>query len=59
MFLDHFDAIPWEALRYMVAEANYGERVIYQKDMITIILILEEIYIQPRNAQAKFKTFKD
>ena len=24
MFLDEYQEIPWDALKYMVAEANYG-----------------------------------
>lgn len=44
MFLDHYDSIPWEALRYMVAEANYGGRVTDPNDRFTINLILEDFY---------------
>lgn len=44
MFLDHYDAIPWEALRYMVAEANYGGRVTDPNDRVTVNLILEDFY---------------
>ena len=53
MFLDHYDAIPWEALRYMVAEANYGGRVTDPNDRITINLVLEDFYcpdmLKPNN----------
>jgi dynein heavy chain len=44
VFLNHYEAIPWEALRYMVAEANYGGRVTDPKDRLTINVILEEFY---------------
>jgi len=44
MFLQHYENIPWEALVYMVAEANYGGRVTDPKDRITISVILEEFY---------------
>jgi len=44
MFLDHYDSIPWEALRYMVAEANYGGRVTDPNDRFTVNLILEDFY---------------
>jgi len=44
MFLNHYEEIPWEALRYMVAEANYGGRVTDANDRITIGLILEDFY---------------
>lgn len=44
MFLNHYDKIPWDALRYMVAEANYGGRVTDPNDRVTIMLILEDFY---------------
>jgi len=44
MFLNHYEKIPWDALRYMVAEANYGGRVTDPNDRITINLILEDFY---------------
>jgi len=44
MFLNHYETIPWEALRYMVAEANYGGRVTDPKDRLTINVVLEEFY---------------
>lgn len=40
MFLDEFDNIPYEALNYMVAEANYGGRVTDDKDRRLIKTIL-------------------
>lgn len=44
MFLNHFEKIPWDALRYMVAEANYGGRVTDPNDRTCIQLILEDFY---------------
>lgn len=44
VFLNHFENIPWEALKYMVAEANYGGRVTDPNDRVTIMLILEDFY---------------
>jgi len=44
MFLNHYEKIPWDALRYMVAQANYGGRVTDANDRITIVLILEDFY---------------
>jgi dynein heavy chain len=40
MFLEHFEEIPWEAIKYMVAEANYGGRVTDPMDRRTINIIL-------------------
>lgn len=44
MFLNNFEKIPFEALRYMVAEANYGGRVTDPMDRRSISLILEDFY---------------
>ena len=44
MFLNHYEKIPWDALRYMVAEANYGGRVTDPNDRTCISLILEDFY---------------
>lgn len=44
MFLDEYEAIPWEALQYMVAEANYGGRVTDPNDRKTINVILRDYY---------------
>jgi dynein heavy chain len=44
MFLNFYEIIPWDALRYMVAEANYGGRVTDINDRLTIMLILEDFY---------------
>ena len=44
MFLNYYQEIPFEALRYMVAEANYGGRVTDPMDRKTINLILLDFY---------------
>ena len=44
MFLNNYEKIPWEALRYMAAEANYGGRVTDPMDRRSINFILEDFY---------------
>ncbi len=44
MFLNEYDEIPWEALNYMVAEANYGGRVTDPKDRRLINILLVDFY---------------
>lgn len=44
VFLNHYENIPWEALKYMVAEANYGGRVTDPNDRTCISIILEDFY---------------
>lgn len=46
MFLDEYEQIPWEALNYMVAEANYGGRVTDPKDRRLISILLQEFYAE-------------
>jgi dynein heavy chain len=43
-FLDEFEEIPWAALQYMVAEANYGGRVTDGQDRRAIVQILSTFY---------------
>lgn len=54
MFLNHYEKVPWDALRYMVAEANYGGRVTDPNDRTTIMLVLEDFYC-PEMLQKNFK----
>jgi dynein heavy chain, axonemal len=42
--LEQYDDIPWEALNYMVAEANYGGRVTDAKDRRLINVLLSTFY---------------
>lgn len=44
MFLNEQEEIPWDALNYMVAEANYGGRVTDPKDRRLIKILLKNFY---------------
>lgn len=44
MFMNYYQDIPFEALKYMVAEANYGGRVTDPMDRIAINEILSDYY---------------
>jgi dynein heavy chain len=54
IFLDEFKEIPYEALTYMGAEANYGGRVTDAQDRRTIVNILGDFY-QPAILEDSFK----
>eukprot|EP00747_Dinoflagellata_sp_TGD_P142224 gnl/TRDRNA2_/TRDRNA2_176217_c4_seq1.p1 gnl/TRDRNA2_/TRDRNA2_176217_c4~~gnl/TRDRNA2_/TRDRNA2_176217_c4_seq1.p1 ORF type:complete len:1013 (+),score=257.37 gnl/TRDRNA2_/TRDRNA2_176217_c4_seq1:215-3040(+) len=43
-FLEDFEGVPLSALRYMVAEANYGGRVTDNQDRRAIIQIITDFY---------------
>ena len=43
-FLDFYDEVPFQALRYMVAEANYGGRVTDPQDRRCITTLLADYY---------------
>jgi len=44
MFLDESEEIPFDALRYLTAECNYGGRVTDDKDRRLITILLEDYY---------------
>ena len=44
MFLDEFDEIPWEALRYTAGETNYGGRVTDAHDRTCVNAMLKLLY---------------
>lgn len=44
MFLNEYENIPFEALNYMAAEANYGGRVTDPMDRRLIKIILKKFY---------------
>ena len=44
MFLNEYNVIPYDALNYMVAQANYGGRVTDPQDRKLIQVILKDFY---------------
>jgi dynein heavy chain len=44
MFLDENEKIPFDALRYVTGECNYGGRVTDEKDRTLLNTILEKCY---------------
>ena len=44
MFLDEFDDVPWEALRYTAGETNYGGRVTDSHDRTAVNAMLKLLY---------------
>lgn len=44
MFLDENDKIPFEALKYLIAECNYGGRVTDDKDRRLITTLLNDYF---------------
>lgn len=54
-FLNHYDEIPYDALLYMVAEANYGGRVTDPQDRRTIMNILQDFYCSEMITESSHK----
>ena len=44
MFLEEFDEVPWEALRYTAGETNYGGRVTDAHDRTAVNAMLKLLY---------------
>mmetsp|Transcript_1422 Transcript_1422/g.4304 ORF Transcript_1422/g.4304 Transcript_1422/m.4304 type:complete len:1452 (+) Transcript_1422:2-4357(+) len=53
-FLDEFEGVPYAALNYMVAEANYGGRVTDDNDRKCLLAILER-YVTPSILKEDYK----
>ena len=58
MFLNQYDLVPYEALNYMAAEANYGGRVTDPNDRRLIKIILKKFYSE-EILEDDFKLTKD
>ena len=58
MFLNEYEVIPYEALNYMAAEANYGGRVTDPMDRRLIKIILKRFYSESI-IKDNFKLTKD
>lgn len=58
MFLNEYELIPYKALNYMAAEANYGGRVTDPMDRRLIKIILGNFY-SPEILNPDFKMTKD
>ena len=58
MFLNTYEQIPYEALNYMAAEANYGGRVTDPMDRRLIKIILKTFY-SPEIMNDGFKMTSD
>lgn len=58
MFLNEYEMIPYEALNYMAAEANYGGRVTDPMDRRLIKIILKTFYSEDI-LKNNFKMTKD
>jgi dynein heavy chain len=56
VFLENYDEIQWDALNYMVAQANYGGRVTDPADRRLIDIIYRDL-CNPKIIDDKFKIF--
>lgn len=55
MFLNENESIPFEALRYMTGECNYGGRVTDDKDRLLLITTLQQCFCEDVVAAANYK----
>ncbi|XXQ31513.1 AAA+ ATPase domain-containing protein [Plasmodiophora brassicae] len=44
LYLDEYEETPWEALKYLIAEANYGGRVTDDRDRRLLIVYVDQFF---------------
>eukprot|EP00210_Caulerpa_lentillifera_P007994 g7633.t1 len=54
-YLVSYEPIPWDALRYLIAEANYGGRVIDERDRRVLNSYLTKYYCEEAISHKKYR----
>ena len=61
LYVDEFDDTPWEALRYLIAQCNYGGRVTEPQDRRLLDVYAQQLFnehtLQPRFALSSLDTY--
>jgi dynein heavy chain, axonemal len=54
-YLDYYKVTPWDALKYLIAEANYGGRVTDELDRRVLVSYLNKFYCEDALSVANFQ----